>query len=87
MTIEEYYNYYKSHDLITLASNRTEQKIILKLNNLKNIDSFYNDVRKLTKNITSDCNIEKWQCFAEMRYKQLEIEELRNGTNQGSTDP
>lgn len=42
-----------------------------KLLRLNNIKTFYNDVRKLVKNVKSDHSIKRWQCLAEIRYKQL----------------
>lgn len=45
---------------------------INKLNKLKNKETFWDDVRKLTKRITSDHSIGRWQCLAEKRYKELE---------------
>ena len=44
---------------------------INKLNNLTNIKTFWDDVRKLTKKITSDHSIRRWQCLAETRYEEL----------------
>lgn len=44
---------------------------INKLNKLKNKDTFWNDVRKLTKRVTSDHSIGRWQCLAEVRYREL----------------
>lgn len=44
---------------------------IKKLMLLNNIDTFWDDVRKLTKRITSDHAIKRWQHLAELRYKML----------------
>lgn len=44
---------------------------INKLNKLKNKDTFWDDVRKLTKKVTSDHSIGRWQCLAEARYREL----------------
>ena len=44
---------------------------IEKLLRLDNIKTFYDDVRKLVKNVHSDHSIKRWQCLAEIRYKQL----------------
>ena len=41
---------------------------IKKLNALTNPETFWDDVRKLTKKITSDHSIHRWQCLAEARY-------------------
>ena len=44
---------------------------IEKLNKLTNPHTFWNEVRKLTKNVTSDHSIGRWQCLAEIRYREL----------------
>ena len=44
---------------------------INKLNNLKDTATFWDDVRKLTKNCSSDHAIRAWQRLAEQRYHQL----------------
>ena len=46
---------------------------IKKLMQLKNAQTFWSDVRKLTKRIESDHAINRWQCLAELRYKTLNI--------------
>lgn len=53
------------------AIEKRDYSKIDKLNNLANKETFWNDVRKLTKNITSDHAIGRWQCLAEQRYKEL----------------
>lgn len=45
---------------------------IKKLNTLNNINTFWDDVRKFTRYITSDHSIKRWQILAENRYKELE---------------
>lgn len=45
---------------------------INKLNKLKNPKTFWEDVRELTKRVTSDHSIGRWQCLAEIRYAELE---------------
>ena len=44
---------------------------IEKLNKLTNIDTFWDDVRKLTRNIKSDHSINRWEFSAEKRYEIL----------------
>lgn len=44
---------------------------IAKLVALKNIETFWDDVRKLIKNVTSDHDIKRWQVLAEARYEEL----------------
>jgi hypothetical protein len=57
------YNYY--------IMERNDIKKIDKLNQLKNKETFWDDVRKLTKRVTSDRSISRWQCLAEVRYSEL----------------
>ena len=47
---------------------------------MTNIDTFWDDVRKLTKNISSDHTIRLWQGLAEIRYEELEKESKRPKT-------
>ena len=42
-----------------------------KLNKLNNPATFWDDVRKLTRNVTSDHTIHRWQCLAECRFAEL----------------
>jgi hypothetical protein len=42
-----------------------------KLNKLTNKETFFDDVRKLTKRVTSDHSIGRWQCLAEYRWSEL----------------
>lgn len=44
---------------------------IEKLNQLTNISTFYDDVRRLTRNVYSDHAIKRWQCLSEIRYWEL----------------
>ena len=44
---------------------------IEKLNKLENKDTFWDDVRKLTRNVKSDHSIGRWQCLAEQRYCEI----------------
>lgn len=50
---------------------------IEKLKKLNNLGTFWNDVRKLVRRITSDHSIKRWQCLAEQRYEELENEKER----------
>lgn len=47
---------------------------IKKLNTLNNIYTFWNDVRKFTRHITSDHSIRRWEVLSEIRYMELEEE-------------
>ena len=42
-----------------------------KLDELENPDTFWEDVRSLTKNVKSDHAIKRWQILAEYRYKEI----------------
>lgn len=42
-----------------------------KLNKLANINTFWDDVRKFTKKVTSDRGIHEWQRLAEIRFDEL----------------
>lgn len=53
------------------AWTNSDIKRIDKLNALTNPDTFWDNVRKLTKNIHSDHVIGIWQCLAEVRYNEL----------------
>lgn len=53
------------------ADTMTECKRIDKLNALKNPETFWDDVRKLTRNVHSDHAISSWQFLAEKRYGEL----------------
>lgn len=48
-----------------------------KLNKLTNPNTFWDDVRKLCRGVTSDHAMSRWQCLAENRFRELtgEIEE------------
>lgn len=53
------------------ASNYVDYGRIEKLNNLTNLDTFWDEVDKLTKNLTSDLAIKSWKHLAEIRYSEL----------------
>ena len=42
-----------------------------KLNKLTCKETFWDDVRKLTRNVKSDHMIKRWQILAELRYREL----------------
>lgn len=58
------------------AWTRTEMKRIDKLNALTNPDTFWEDVRKLVRNVNSDKAIKNWQCLAEVRYEEIKNNEI-----------
>ena len=49
-----------------------------KLNKLYDINTYWDNVRKLTKSVKSDHSIKRWQCLADARYKEVIKEELDN---------
>lgn len=53
-----------------VMENRDIAKID-KLNALTNIQTYWDDVRKLTRNVTSDHSIKRWKCLADARYTEL----------------
>lgn len=55
---------------ICALENRDCSKID-KLNKLTNKETFWDDVRKLTRSVTSDHSIHRWQCLAEKRFDEL----------------
>lgn len=61
----------REEDLYKLTFNRSEDKIADKLLTLNNVDTFFDDVRKFTKNVTSDRAIRSWERLAELRYNYL----------------
>lgn len=54
-----------------IAIEVRDYKRIDKLMALTNIDTFWEDVKKLTRNITSDHSLGRWLILAEKRYKEL----------------
>ena len=57
------YNYF--------VTEKNDIKKIDKLNQLTNKCTFWDNVRKLTKNVTSDHSINRWQCLAKCRYNEI----------------
>lgn len=44
---------------------------IQKLRKLKNINTYWDDVRRLTSSVRSDHSLSRWQILAEARYGEL----------------
>lgn len=44
---------------------------VRRLNELKNPITFWDDVRKMTKNTKSDHGIKRWQILSEIRYEEI----------------
>lgn len=60
-----------STNLYDYAMEARDYTKIKRLNALTNVETFWDDVRKLTKRVTSDHAICRWQCLAEARYAIL----------------
>lgn len=58
----------------TYAMERRDFARIEKLNKLTNLETFWGDVRKLTKRTTSDHVISRWQVLAEAKYNLMKGE-------------
>lgn len=56
-----------------LALTKWDYSKIDKLNNLTNKETFWDDVRKLTKRVASSYTIHRWECLAEARWKELNL--------------
>ena len=57
-------------DMIKAIEQRDFKKIE-RLNQLDNPETFWDEVKGLTKGITSSHSIGRWQCLAEQRYTEL----------------
>ena len=53
------------------AIEKRDYAKIDKLNTLTNKTTFWDDVRKFTKNVASDHSIHRWQCLSEYRWNEL----------------
>lgn len=53
-------------------------KVEVELEKFTDIETFWDDVKKRTKNIKSDRNIRIWQYYAEKRYNELLKGETKN---------
>ncbi len=78
------YDYFKEQELcgdeeegaidMVLDDYAIERRVydkIKKLRMLHNIDTFYEKVGKLTKNVKSDHSLSRWSILAEARYNEL----------------
>lgn len=61
-----------------MAIEYHDYKRIEKLEKLNNIETFWDDVGELTKRVTGDHAIRRWEILAEKRYKILERETATN---------
>ena len=53
------------------AITKYECHVIDKLNSLNNPATFFQDVRRFTRQITTDHNIKTWERFSEIRYNEI----------------
>lgn len=68
---------------LTVALEKRDIEKINKLNKLHNYITFYDDVRKLTRNVHSEHSLHRWQILADMRYEEIKPynptkEDIRN---------
>lgn len=63
------------------ALEKRDLNRIAKLNTLTDLETFWQDVRKLCKNCTSDHAIRAWQRLAEQRYTQLNYNQTNEQEN------
>lgn len=47
---------------------------IEKLNNITELRTYWESVRKLTRTAKSEHTLSRWQCLAEIRYEELKVE-------------
>lgn len=60
------------------AIERHDYNRIDRLNTLIKLDTYWKDVKKLTRNVTSDHAIGRWQCLADARFEELKKQALDN---------
>ena len=53
------------------AYEKRDFKRIEILKTLNNKETFWQDIQKYTKNLTSDHALNRWQCLAEQRYEEI----------------
>lgn len=58
-------------NLYEFAMEVRDYSRIEKLNRLTNTETFWDDVRKMTKNVKSDHTIHRWEILANARYRML----------------
>lgn len=54
---------------------KNDIKKIEKLLTIKSLDNFWDNVRVFTKKVYSDHSISRWQCLAEIREIQLDLQQ------------
>lgn len=60
------------------AIERYDYNRIDKLNTIIDLSIYWREVKKLTRNVTSDHAIGRWQCLAEARFEELKKQTLDN---------
>lgn len=58
-------------NLYDYATEKADFPKIEKLNTLNNPETFWDDVRKLTKRVTSDHSINRWEILANAKYRMM----------------
>lgn len=53
------------------ALTKWDYSKIDKLNKLTSTETFWDDVRKFTKRVTSCYTMHRWECLAEIRWREL----------------
>ncbi len=71
--IKRFFNNYALYD--NCIYYKSDIAKIDKLMQIKTLDNFFDNVRKLTKKVYSDFAIGRWQCLAELRYIQLDLQQ------------
>ena len=56
------------------AIEERDKSKINKLNSIISLDGYWDTVRKFTKNVKTDHTIKRWQCLADIRFKELQQE-------------
>ena len=71
-------SFFNDCELYDMATEKSDYKRIEKLLTIKSLVNFWDEVRQLTKKITSCHSINRWQCLAELRYMQLDLQQNYN---------
>ena len=67
----------KVMDIYSNAIERNDISRIEKLNKLNDAKTFWDDVRKLTKNVRSDHSFRRWEILAEIRLEEIKQNKRR----------
>lgn len=55
----------------SVAIEKRDINKIDKLNSIVDLSGYWDEVRKLTRDVKSDHSISRWQCLAELRFNEL----------------